>query len=103
MVAKPLPFTELGELRTFAADVDAGELQWHWDEQDRIVIPQHETDWLLQLDNELPQEMREGLSYYIPIGAWHRVIKGTGSFTVRVIKNVTTPEVSHSEPAVAAE
>lgn len=84
---KPLPFTDDGELRTFKASIDADEMLWHWDEQNRVVIPQHETDWLLQLDNQLPQPMYEGISYFVPKGAWHRAIKGTGDFTVRIIKS----------------
>lgn len=84
--SKPFPFTEVGETRTFPEDVDPKELQWHWDEQDRIVTCWHETDWLIQLDNELPERLEEGVSLFITAGEFHRIIKGTGPLTVQVIK-----------------
>lgn len=80
------PFTEVGHLRTFDAFVDPAQLKWHWDEQDRLVTATHATDWQFQYDNRLPQIMFEGISFFIAEGTWHRLIKGTGSLTLEVIK-----------------
>ena len=81
------PFTEAGQHRTFDASVDPAELKWHWDEQDRFVTANHDTDWRFQYDNQLPQAMLEGVSFYIIAGTWHRLIKGSGSLTLEVIKH----------------
>ena len=71
-------------IRTFSSNLNEMELKWHWDEQDRIVTPLHETDWMLQLDNELPFKLIEGNDYYIPVGVYHRVIKGNGDLKIKV-------------------
>lgn len=85
---KELPFDEKGKgnvrERIFSKNTDEMELKWHWDEQDRIVTPLHKTDWMLQLDNELPVKLIEGNEYFIPVGVYHRVIKGTGDLNIKV-------------------
>lgn len=81
------PFTESGQLRIFDELVNPSELKWHWDEQDRFVTATHDTDWQFQFDNQLPQDMLKGLGFYIVSGTWHRLIKGTGSLTLEVIKH----------------
>lgn len=85
---KELPFDEKvkGNVkeRIFSKNTDEMELKWHWDEQDRIVTPLHETDWMLQLDNELPFKLIEGNDYFIPVGVYHRVIKGNGDLKIKV-------------------
>lgn len=83
-----LPFNEKisGDIRerTFSENTDEMDLKWHWDEQDRIVTPLHKTDWMLQFDNELPVKLIEGKEYFIPVGVYHRVIKGTGDLQLKV-------------------
>ena len=85
---KELPFNEKisGNVRerTFSENTDEMDLKWHWDEQDRIVTPLHKTDWMLQFDNELPVKLIEGKEYFIPVGVYHRVIKGTGDLQLKV-------------------
>lgn len=76
------PFTERAFMRTFVESVDEEELKWHRDYNDRIVTTIYPTDWLVQLDNELPKSLNEGV--FIPKGVWHRVIKGTGSLTIHI-------------------
>lgn len=71
-------------IRIFHKDMPEEALKWHWDEEDRIIEPLEETDWLFQFDNDLPQPMNGQI--YIPKGLIHRIIKGTGDFRVRVIK-----------------
>lgn len=88
---KELPFIEEIKndfhVRLFSEDVDSEELKWHRDEEDRIVEICHETDWLLQMDNELPKNMIIGERYEIPRGVYHRLIKGKGSLKVKIKKN----------------
>lgn len=70
--------------RIFDEDVDPEELKWHRDGEDRKVRALFETDWKIQLDNELPQSLKEEV--FIPKGAYHRLIKGTGDLVVVVKK-----------------
>lgn len=82
------PFEELIKkdyvIRTFSEDVDDMELIWHRDREDRIVKSISETDWLIQLDNELPKSLTETI--FIPKNTYHRVIKGSGNLTVKIKK-----------------
>jgi len=76
-------------IRTFSEDTLDEELKWHWDEEDRKVSLVHigqvqETDWMFQMDNELPKKIEE--SIFIPAGEWHRLIKGTGNLTLKIEK-----------------
>lgn len=72
--------------RTFLNSVNETELKWHWDNENRIVICEHETDWQLQMDNELPIKIEKNKKYFIPEGEYHRIIKGSGDLTVKVTK-----------------
>ena len=84
------PFDEYVEegyhIRTFPKDVDDMELVWHRDREDRVVESVDETDWMIQIDNEIPKVLSE--KTFIPKGVYHRVIKGTDDLTVRVKKLV---------------
>ena len=71
-------------IRTFSEKVDSEELMWHRDEEDRIVESVCDTNWMIQLDDRLPQTLTEKV--YIPKGVYHRVIKGKGDLTVKVKK-----------------
>lgn len=73
-------------VRTFLSDLDENELKWHFDEQDRIVVCEQQTDWQIQMDNELPQKIEINKKYYIPEGTYHRIIKGNGDVTFKVKK-----------------
>jgi hypothetical protein len=44
----------------------------------------HKTDWKLQLDNELPIQIKSTIR--ISKGTWHRLIKGTGDLSIIVEK-----------------
>ena len=39
---------------------------------------------MVQIDNELPKKIEREV--FIPMGAYHRLIKGTGDLKVKVIK-----------------
>lgn len=83
-----LPFqeTKLSDnefIRVFSQDTDSGEFMWHRDHENRIVESIDETDWMIQIDNELPKVIDKVL---IPMGVYHRVIKGTGDLKIKLIK-----------------
>jgi len=71
-------------LREFEETVDVDDLEWHRDREDRIVEIIGETDWELQMDNQLPQRMTGKI--FIPKEVWHRVIKGTNELKVKITK-----------------
>lgn len=71
-------------LREFEESVDIDDLEWHRDREDRIVEIIGETDWQLQMDNELPKKLNGKV--FIPKETWHRVIKGTGDLKVKITK-----------------
>lgn len=73
-------------IREFNEDTESSEFIWHKDKEDRIVESISETDWLLQIDNELPKKI-EG-KVFIPKETYHRVIKGTGDLKIRLTKLV---------------
>ena len=84
-----LPFqeTKIQEntfLREFKQDTDSGDFTWHRDREDRIIESIGETDWMIQLDNELPKVINEKI--FIPMGVYHRVIKGSGDLKIKLIK-----------------
>jgi hypothetical protein len=71
-------------IREFDESIDPIELMWHRDNEDRVVSPVNKTDWKFQIENELPKEIQGEI--FIPRGVWHRIIKGTGSVKVKIIK-----------------
>ena len=71
-------------IREFKQDTDSGEFMWHRDFEDRIIESIGETDWQIQLDDELPKVIQGEV--FIPIGVYHRVIKGTGDLKIRLQK-----------------
>jgi hypothetical protein len=73
--------------RIFKSDIESEDLIWHRDLEDRILYPVGETDWLIQMDNELPKSIEPGT--YIQAGVWHRLIKGSGELRVRIEINNT--------------
>ena len=58
-----LPFKEQIEegyyIRTFSEDISEIELKWHFDEEDRIVLCEDDSDWFFQFDNELPIQLKK--------------------------------------------
>ena len=72
-------------IRVFSQDTESGDFMWHRDFEDRIIESIVDTDWQVQLDDELPKVI-EG-EVFIPMGVYHRVIKGTGDLKIRLQKN----------------
>lgn len=81
---KDLEVTENYVIREFNENVDPIELKWHRDMEDRLVEIVGNTDWQLQLEDQLPTSMNQPI--FIPKGEWHRVIKGTGTLTLKINK-----------------
>jgi hypothetical protein len=84
-----LPFkeTKLSDntfIREFKQDTDSGEFMWHRDFENRIIESIGETDWMIQIDNELPKQIRGEV--FIPMGIYHRLIKGTGDLKIKLQK-----------------
>ena len=76
-------------IREFSKDIDAGELVWHRDRNDRVVIVVEGCGWSLQMDNQLPVLLEAGRQYYIPKNTYHRVIKGNTKLVLEI--NETKP------------
>jgi len=81
---RDLKVTDKYIIREFNADIDPIELKWHRDREDRIVEIVGNTDWKIQLEDQLPTSINE--SIFIPKGQWHRVIKGNGTLTLKINK-----------------
>ena len=71
-------------IRTFTESTDIENLMWHRDEEDRIVVASPETDWQLQMEDSLPIGLNSEVK--IKAGIWHRLIKGTGTLTLKIVK-----------------
>ena len=70
--------------RKFTEDTPEEEFVWHRDENDREIEILETTDWMFQFDNELPSNITQLL--FIPKGIYHRLIKGTGDLTLKIIR-----------------
>jgi hypothetical protein len=81
---KDLEITTDWLIREFDESINPIELMWHRDEEDRLVEALHQTDWMIQLDNRLPINITERIE--IPKYEWHRLIKGSGTLTVKIHK-----------------
>lgn len=69
-------------IRTFDSLHPDHLFKWHWDEEDRLIEPLHQTDWSFQFDDDLPFTI-EG-EVLIPAGIYHRLIKGTGTLSLQI-------------------
>jgi len=70
-------------IREFSSDTPTFELVWHRDKKDRIVQAMHDTDWMFQMDNEVPKRLSEN-KLFIPKETYHRLLKGTGNLKVKI-------------------
>ena len=72
-------------IREFGDNIDPIELMWHRDDEDRTLEIIGDTDWKIQLDNQLPSSLNQPI--FIPRHQWHRVIKGSGKLKIKINKN----------------
>ena len=82
---RDLKVTDKYIIREFNENIDPIELMWHRDNEDRTIEIIGETDWKIQLDNQLPTSLNE--SIFIPRHMYHRVIKGTGTLKLKIHKS----------------
>ena len=80
-----LEVTDSYIIREFFQDIDPIELLWHRDDENRTVEIIGKTDWMVQLENQLPISINEPI--FIPKHMWHRVIKGTDSLRLKIYKS----------------
>ena len=78
------PYSDENSIRTFSKDVDEMDLIWHTDREDRKITVLEGKGWKFQKDNELPLELKEGNSIFIPKGIIHRVIKGETDLKINI-------------------
>lgn len=71
-------------IRVFSQDTDSGEFMWHRDYEDRMIESINDTDWKIQIDNQLPTKI-DG-KVFIPKGVYHRLIKGNGDLEIKLQK-----------------
>jgi hypothetical protein len=71
-------------LRKFTEDIDEHELVWHRDRRDRKVEVLNNTNWMVQLEDEIPQQLKQTI--FIPKNTYHRLIKGTGDLDLRILE-----------------
>lgn len=71
-------------VRTFGEDVDPVELMWHRDNETRLIEAVGETDWMIQMEDELPKRLAGQI--LIKKHEWHRAIKGTGPLVIKIKK-----------------
>ncbi len=82
---KDIEVTNKYIIREFNENIDPIELLWHRDNEDRTIEILGETDWKVQLDNELPTSLNQPI--FIPRHHWHRVIKGNGNLRLKIYKS----------------
>lgn len=71
-------------IREFSQEVDSKELVWHRDRENRLVVSLENTDWKVQLDNQLPTLLTTPI--FIKKSQWHRLLKGSGTLRVKIYK-----------------
>jgi len=72
--------------RVFKEDSKNNELVWHKDKKDRIVKVIKANKWKFQRDNQLPFELYDDMTIFIPKETIHRVIKGDGELMIKIIE-----------------
>lgn len=84
------PYTDIKEnkntvSRLFPSWIKPNQLKWHMDDEDRTIVAVNNTNWQFQLEDQLPVPLNEPI--FIKRHQWHRLIKGTGHLTVKIIKH----------------
>lgn len=79
--------------RVFSTNVDSEELVWHRDRNNRVVEILEGDGWLLQMENELPKELRVGQKIEIHKETYHRIFKGSSDLKIRITEDVNTVRV----------
>jgi len=70
------------------SESNAKEFEWHRDKENRkIIVLSAGKGWQFQMDNQLPVELYPGIILTIPKETFHRVISGSGTLKIRLIKD----------------
>jgi hypothetical protein len=72
-------------IREFDENIDPVELLWHRDDENRLVEIIGNTNWQLQLENQLPTSLNKPI--FIPKHVWHRAVKGNGKLRLKIYKS----------------
>ena len=72
-------------IREFNENVDPIELLWHRDNEPHTIEILEDTNWYIQLDNNLPTSLKEHI--FIPKHTYHRLIKGDGTLKLKIYKH----------------
>lgn len=72
-------------IREFNENVDPIEMMWHVDAEDRTIEILEDTNWHIQLDDNLPTSLKEHI--FIPKHTYHRLIKGDGTLKLKIYKH----------------
>lgn len=78
------PYEDIGEIRYIPKETLQDQLVWHTDEQDRAVTVLEGIGWRFQRDNQLPFELKEKDTIFIPKGEIHRVLKGSTDLKIKI-------------------
>ena len=82
---KDIEVTDSYVIREFDKNIDPIELLWHRDNEDRIVeVLEAGEGWQIQLDNDLPWDLKPNMSICILRHEWHRVWKGEGKLVLKI-------------------
>jgi hypothetical protein len=85
-----VPYLENSEesyfIRTFNQNTPSDELKWHFDDENRKIIPVSGHCWQIQIDNSIPEDLVIGNEYFIPVDVYHRIIKGEGDLVIKLYK-----------------
>ena len=71
-------------IREFNENIDPIELMWHRDNESRTIEILEDTNWHIQLDDNLPTSLKEHI--FIPKHTYHRLIKGNGTLKLKIHK-----------------
>ena len=72
-------------IREFNENVDPIEMLWHRDNESRTIEILEDTNWYIQLDDNLPTSLKEHI--FIPKHTYHRLIKGDGTLKLKIYKH----------------
>ena len=78
------PYIDKNNIRIFSKDVDPMELIWHQDKEDRHIEILEGKGWSIQMDNQLPLDVRKGDRIFITEGRIHRILKGTTDLKIKI-------------------
>lgn len=79
-------------IRHFSPEIEAEEMIWHRDREDRRIFILQAGGWFLQREDQLPQPIKEGEEIFIQAGEWHRAIGGEGELIIRITKFATAKQ-----------